>query len=183
MPADLLKRINLDLLYAPFLEKVFQLLANCQLAGKTYYGYSGYRTFAEQFQLHQSYLNGTGGRAAPAGLSAHQYGLAIDFAFDKDPAPGLQSGWDRKDYECLGAEAKKLGLVWGGDFNDWVHVQWPGYVDAFELDPLRKEWARVNMGPSDVQKKAALVGIWNFIEAAKAQPAECVPDPNAPPKF
>jgi diguanylate cyclase (GGDEF)-like protein len=50
---------------------------------------------------------------AKGGQSDHQYGQAIDV----DPSDG--------DYRKLGAQAKKLGLKWGGDwkdFKDWGHI-------------------------------------------------------------
>lgn len=39
---------------------------------------SGFRSMAEQRQLYQMWLNGTGNRAAPPGFSNHQNGIAMD---------------------------------------------------------------------------------------------------------
>ena len=94
MPTDLVKQLNLDLLYPPFLEKALALLATCREKGTDYVAYSGYRPFAEQDTLYKAFKAKTGGIAAPPGLSAHQYGLAMDVAFDVDKVkPGLQPGW------------------------------------------------------------------------------------------
>lgn len=51
--------------------------------------------------------------------SMHMWGVAADFA-DRVTAWG-----DPKFFDALGAEAKKMGLVWGGDWKkpDRPHVQ------------------------------------------------------------
>lgn len=41
---------------------------------------SAYRSYAEQAQMYQAYLAGTGPMAAPPGTSAHELGLAVDLA-------------------------------------------------------------------------------------------------------
>lgn len=57
---------------------------------------SGVRTQAEQAELYQAYLNGTGNLAAPPGSSHHETGLAIDFTTD--------------NYELLHDLAAQVGL-------------------------------------------------------------------------
>lgn len=143
MPADLVKRIDLDKIYPPFLERALTLLARCRKRGADYVAIFGYRSYAEQAQLHANYLAGKGGRAAPPGASAHNYGLAIDFARDADAsAPGLQPDWSDAAYRILGEEAAKLGLHWGAGYGDRPHISWPGYVSASDLAPLRLVWER-----------------------------------------
>ena len=66
----------------------------------------------------------------------------------------------------LGEEAKNMGLVWGGDFNDWVHVQWPHFVTAGQLAPLRVKWMATQKGPT--QNKAALQEVWKLVDAQGA---------------
>lgn len=161
MPTELVKRVNLDLIYPPLLEDVLEVLAACRKRGADYYAIFGYRSWAEQHQLRQRYLNGTGGRAAPAGYSAHNYGLAFDFARDGDPAKaGLQPVWNAKDYDVLGDEAQKRGLVWGASFNDRPHVQIAKYVSGGQLEPLRKVW---NATAGD--QAAKLRAVWAYVDA------------------
>ena len=44
---------------------------------------SAYRTYEQQAQLYEDYLNGTGPLAAPPGTSSHETGTAVDL---QDPA-------------------------------------------------------------------------------------------------
>jgi LysM repeat protein len=41
-------------------------------------GLSAYRTYEQQAQMYEAYLNGTGPMAAPPGTSAHELGTAVD---------------------------------------------------------------------------------------------------------
>ncbi len=142
MPASQFLRIDLDKLYFPFLEKCFDVIADCKAEGHTYVATMGFRSYSEQEKLYAQ------GRSTPGkvvtkargGESAHNFGIAIDFTHDSDPKDGLQPDWDPKNYECLGRVAKLHGLVWGGDFGDMPHVQWPGYVTATQLKPLRDKF-------------------------------------------
>jgi peptidoglycan L-alanyl-D-glutamate endopeptidase CwlK len=82
---------------------------------------------------------------APAGLSAHNYGLGVDFV----RMVGVTPSWHEGDYATLGEEAAKVGLEWGGHWRepDRPHVQWPGYVTTQQLLPLRKVYLANPTGP------------------------------------
>ena len=143
MPVDLVQRISLDQLYFPFLEKVLALLNACRLRGADYFAISGYRTDAEQMLLWCQ------GRTQPGlivtdaqgGDSAHNYGIAVDFCRDGYlDRRGLQPDFRPESYDVLGEEARRLGLVWGGDWRkpDRPHVQWgPGFTTKVDLAPLK----------------------------------------------
>lgn len=149
------KSVNLDLLYPPFLEALLNLLMECHLQGSSYKVYSGHRGFDEQTELYEKHLQG-GPRAAPAGLSAHNYGMAIDCA-------RLVAGklsWDPSDYKVLEETVGKHGLITGASFNDRPHVQWPGYVNARQLLPLKALYASVQGGMAD-QLKA----VWAHLDS------------------
>lgn len=161
MPADLIRRINLDHLYPPFVSKALELLAACRARGADYFAISGYRSPQEQAALYFR------GRTTPGDIvtdakpyySSHNYGLAIDFALDADTQrAGLQPDWKPESYAILGEEAKRLGLVWGGDFSrpDRPHVQWPGYVTGKQLDRLRV----VALAKKDSSDLARLRRVW-----------------------
>lgn len=139
MPADQMTRVNLDLLYPAFLERVMVLLANCNARGKRYVITEGHRTYARSNDLARAYEAG-GPRAAAGGKSNHNFGLAIDVVLDVDvDKPGVQlskNPWGSGDYVVLTEEAKKLGLKCGADYKDWPHIEWPGFITARELDPL-----------------------------------------------
>ncbi len=74
---------------------------------------SAYRTYDQQAQLYQDYLNGTGPLAAPPGTSAHEYGKAVDV-----PDPSMRSVVD-----ALGS-----AYGWGKTEapSEWWHVNYGG---------------------------------------------------------
>jgi peptidoglycan LD-endopeptidase CwlK len=162
MPADLLTRVNLDALYPPFLERLLRGLAAARARGADYVATRGFASFGQQHHLRMLYLAGKGGKAAPAGLSAHNYGLAVDFCRDADTTkPGLQPDWKDAAYDILGEEMQREGLVWGASFKDRPHIQWPRFVNASQLEPLRKVWLITNGG-----REAQLRAVWSHVDAA-----------------
>lgn len=153
MPSDLLMRLDLDKLYAPFLEALLEVLASCRKRGRDFWGTRGFATYAEQMSLWCQ------GRTQPgkivtwakAGESYHNFGLAVDLCPDAlHMKPGLQPDWDPAKFEMLGPECFQWSLEWGGRFKrpDRPHVQWPlppGALTlvrkAFESDGLQAAWA------------------------------------------
>jgi hypothetical protein len=128
---DLLKRIDLSVLYPPFALKIKQLHVNCRKRGVDYYAICGVRTFKEQGDLYAQGRSTPGQivtRARP-GRSAHNYGIAVDGCKDADGTKaGLQPGWDIEDYRVWAEEAVKLGLEAGYNwtsFKEGPHVQMP----------------------------------------------------------
>ena len=162
MPKDLI-RVDLDFVFPDFTAQVLDMLAACRARGHDFYWISAYRSWGDQHQLRKLYLAGKGGRAAPAGDSAHQYGIAGDFAHDSDlTKKGLQPDWIASNYDVLGEEAAKVGLAWGKTYNDRPHVQWPGYVSAKELAPLKLVWTRSADGKPGWQLRS-LKEVWSHI--------------------
>ncbi len=157
--AHLFKRVYLGSYYPEFLDRLLEMKAKAAERGAHYYSLYGYRSLAQQADLRKKYLAGTGGKAAPAGLSGHNYGLADDSCADDNPAPGLQPTWDPKKYETLGEEAARVGLIWGASFGDRPHVQWPHYISGAQLEPLYKLW-NTYIGPDDMRLRA----IWGYLD-------------------
>lgn len=65
---------------------------------------------------------------APAGMSWHQYGLAVDIVFDSDPVkPDLQATYDGDlPWMQMGKFGQDLGLEWAGawkNFPEYPHFQ------------------------------------------------------------
>jgi peptidoglycan LD-endopeptidase CwlK len=142
MPAHLfLGKVNLDLFYPPFLERVLELKTRCRARGALYLSTFGHRTYEESDKLHQIYRTG-GPRAAPAGYSSHNFGLADDEAYIVTEKPKRVCRWNIKDFDILGEEAVKLGLHWGAGYGDCPHISWPGFVNGAELKPLREIWQK-----------------------------------------
>lgn len=141
MPKELIKEdVDLDCLQPAFRDTVLQLLANCKARGKEYLLNEGFRTWGRSHQLYQAMLNG-GPRAAPAGSSAHNYGMAADLVFIKQPSPKRVLSWEPRHYDVLVEEAKKLGLHCGMK-NDLCHVGVKGFETTLKLQPLAAVWNR-----------------------------------------
>lgn len=146
MPAANFSRIDLDLLEPKFLATLLDVIAACEARGARYIATSGYRSHAEQMELW------TQGRLKPgkivtkakAGQSSHNFGIACDFVRDTDIVkPGVQPGWNAKEYAVLAEEAVKAGLHSGQGYKDHPHVSLEGYVTATQLVPLDLAWRQV----------------------------------------
>lgn len=171
MPSELVQRIDLDRLYLPFTERMLEMLARCRARGANYYATLGTRAFAEQAKLYFQGRTTPGDKVtnAPAGLSLHQYGLAIDAVRDLDMAKaGLQPYWGEDGYDILREEAEKVGLQAGlvrrnGERWDYGHVQVPLAVllgrseRAILLEFKAKYLAAVN-------EDVALRAIWDELD-------------------
>jgi hypothetical protein len=78
---------------------------------------SGYRTFEKQAQLYRENNNN-----AKAGKSNHNYGFAIDINLrNKQTGAQLKKASSKSKWLATGIpqQAKKMGLDWGGDFNNY----------------------------------------------------------------
>ena len=172
MIEDLFRRVDLDLLYPRFRAVALSVIEQCRSQGHYYVAQHGFRSYELQLQMRHDYLNGKGGRASPAGFSAHQYGLAIDFVSDKAPeVPGLQPDWSDPAYDALGKEAQAAGLVWGVGFGDRPHVQWPGFVNATQLHPLLDVWR----GTPDPEDHPRLAAVWQYVAEHSPGPMPVYP--------
>lgn len=163
MPVDLVQRINLDLIYEPFLEDVLGLLAACRARGVDYWVTEGFRSYARSHKLRALFLEGKGGKAAPAGQSAHNFGLAVDLARDLDvKRKGLQPSWKKEDFTVLGEEIVKFPrLSWGKSFGDMPHVGLAGFVTGAEIKPLADKW-KLSNERDDLTK---LREVWEYVDS------------------
>ena len=165
-PEQLLIRIKTQMLYPRFLDRIRAMLEACSDNGFDYWAISGLRSAREQDDLYAQ------GRTRPGVIvtnargfqSAHNFGLAVDFARDRDTKrTGLQPGWEAPDYEELGRQARAHGLVWGGDFamKDRPHVQLPGYVTSGQLAPLKQTY----LASGQIQELFGLQAVWSSLDA------------------
>lgn len=81
-----------------------------------------FRTFDYQNQLYAQGRTTAGAivTQAQGGQSYHNYGLAFDLTVTALPAGLTQE----QCYAHLGAFAVTLGMVWGGDFDDYDHFEY-----------------------------------------------------------
>lgn len=111
---------KLSKLYPPFAKVVRCFILDARAQGMPVAIFCGLRTFDEQKKL---YFQGRDvlGRVkdkskvvtnAPAGMSMHNYGLAVDVVFDADAVkPGWQWSWDNKHpWRKLADLSKSWGL-------------------------------------------------------------------------
>lgn len=135
MPTDLVQRINLDLLYPPFLELVLKILDECRTKGRDYYLVSGFRSPEEQLALWQKGRSAQGAVVRPKDVvtnvrfGAHNTGAAVDVCFDQDlKTPKLQPGYKLEDYRLFAETARAHGLEAGFFWKspvDGPHIQLP----------------------------------------------------------
>jgi peptidoglycan L-alanyl-D-glutamate endopeptidase CwlK len=158
LSALLLSRLDTSLLYPPLLVKVQAVLDELLACGVAYWAVEGFRTYDRSRELFAQGRTTPGPivtRAGP-GQSAHNFGLAVDLVRDgyMDRA-GLQPDWRPESYTPLGPVVAKHGLIWGGDwqFKDNPHVQWPGFVTAPQLEPIRHAF-----------EAGGLAAAWDFVE-------------------
>jgi hypothetical protein len=171
MPSHLVKRINLDLLYPPFLARLLDVLAECEFRGAPYYCTLGTRTFAEQAKLYFQGRTTPGPIVtnAPAGSSLHNFGCAVDVVRDGDLAKvGLQPDWGKEGYQILKEEAEKAGLQQNvPGLNDYGHVQVRFTANGRkEKDILAECKKRYLAAP----KGSELAAAWMYLDQLKLLP-------------
>lgn len=165
-------RADLDHAYPPFLKTLLDVLAECAARGQPYYlvaDYSGphtgglFRSIAAQDWLFAQGRTRAGAKVTNARgwESCHNFGLGADVTADADATrEGLQPSWDWKRYTLLGEIARRRGLVWGGDWGDRPHIQWPSYVRASHLFPLRR--AALSAGVNN-EPRVWLAAAWKIV--------------------
>ena len=132
------KDVDQTLLEPGFHADIVALLAGSPF---TWLVTSGHRGITEQAKLWAIYQAG-GPRAAPAGKSAHNYGLAVDVVPDGDTGkPGIQPDWSGSSqaWKWLGdAVDMHPRLRHGRHFGDSPHIQrveWKRYKGWRPISP------------------------------------------------
>lgn len=120
-------------LYPDVLTRFKQLEAKMSELGMDIWLVEGFRSAKKQNDYYAK------GRTKPGSIITnakglqgyHQYGLAFDVAFKDYNWKPPQWNW----WTILGKEGEKLGLVWGGSFQDWGHFEWHTDFEWKELKP------------------------------------------------
>ena len=170
MPTVNFSRIDLDLIYPPFLERVLHTIAACEARGVTFIATRGYDTYGAQMALWAKGRTMPGPMVtnAKGGQSAHNFGLAIDFVRDLDRSKqGVQPGWKPEDFAILIEEAKKRGLHSGQGYKDYPHISWPGYVTATDMLPLDMYWQTTDPHAATLDR---LKTVWKAVRNPAADP-------------
>lgn len=116
MANDPLHNIDVLQLDQGFHIKLVGFLGACAAHGLTLIGTSGYRSLGQQAKLHDAYLAG-GPLAAPPGVSAHNYGMAVDFLAIGPGGKPIDSS-DAPEYVAMEEIAPRYGLNTG---RSWPH--------------------------------------------------------------
>lgn len=161
---NLLGRVDTTLLYQPFLERINTLLNACAARGQLYVATSGYRSYEQQEELYAQGRTKPGKQVTKArgGQSAHNFGLAVDFAphmadeyVGKLVLGPKDDGYADEYFQILDEETQKLGLDWGGKWNrihDTPHVQHAG----------------LNLpGLHNLYMQGGIPFVWGFLDKAK----------------
>lgn len=108
--------------------KIGGVLVDCEKAGCSIRITRATATLDEQNILYQAYLKG-GAKAAPPGLSYHNYGLAIDFCLlHKDGTVSFSMTEDMNldklsDWSEVVKIFESYGFKWGASFGDNDHME------------------------------------------------------------
>lgn len=113
-----------------------------ELNGTYWMPYSGLRSIEEQLSLYNKGRTqeslAKGERIvtnARPGFSPHNWGCATDWVENKPYFDGSDM-WKKSDWVGFGSAARRVGLIWGGDFKNIVdkpHVELP----------LKCSWAEI----------------------------------------
>lgn len=105
---------------------------------------SGARDLNEQANKYNDFLRGRGGRAAPPGRSAHNYGLAIDVGIippdGSDIYAWAQTWKGRAGYRKLHEVAAKYGLESLSFTDDPYHLQVKGWRQLAGVQQRYPSW-------------------------------------------
>jgi hypothetical protein len=125
-------RINTDELEPEFYDDVNGLLVKQK---HMWVVTEGFRSQDRSNELFVNYKLNKGVRAAPGGLSPHNYRMAVDVALDgNDIRPGVQAVWDvtHPAWVRLVADIWKHKRLRSGKwYSDWPHIEklkWKDYV-------------------------------------------------------
>jgi len=116
-------------LHPIFAYQVAKLVKSREDVGHSIILTSGFRSWEQQAQLFED-----GETEAEAGDSLHNYGMAVDL--NEDGQLKMNSSTNAWINSGIVAEAKKLGMRWGGDFTnvDRVHFD---YMEKFDINQLK----------------------------------------------
>jgi len=120
-------KLDLANVHPWLMERVRETLADFrEETGKRAFIVSGYRGLEQQRALYAAYQSGRGGRAAPAGSSAHNYGLAVDVNVAGVQATSREG---RRLYGALHRVAARYGLanIAAQAPDDPYHLQVPNW--------------------------------------------------------
>lgn len=124
---------------------------------------SARRSHAEQARLYRRFVAGLQPYpVAPPGTSAHEFGMAFDL---------VVSPYDLSLFRQLGQIWVSWGGVWGGEFDDPIHFELPGFPHK-KAQSLRARIANFGAGllPGPVGLLASVSPSPIFVDAGPVPP-------------
>ena len=156
---DLLYRVKTEKLYPRYLELINELLNRCAAKGHYFIATSGYRSPEEQAVLYAKGRTTPGPKVTNAKpfSSDHQFGLALDFVYDKTfKSEKIDASYDDKYMKILADEALLLGLDAG--------YYWKAIHDSPHISLNRKKY---NVKLKDLEnqyKKGGLQQVFKYLD-------------------
>lgn len=160
-------------LHAQFQKMVRSLLDQGQQAiqstGFTFFITDGFRSFEEQTELYSHGRNGDKRQIitnAKAGESAHNFGLAVDLAFQKAGALSYDSTLYAKIYPIARTLGFELGADWTGfvDKPHFEHPQWEKIAKGIDMSE-QLDWK--GLDPSNLNSLNSAVLTWADVRDGK----------------
>lgn len=161
MLGELTARIDLDALYPPFRTLACEVLSDLDARHLQYFAISGLRSIEDQRKLYAQGRIEEGGRMivvdsskvvtnARPGMSAHNYGIAIDVSKDANAErAGLQPDWNISAYEPYALACKDRGLdaaYFWTSFREGPHCQLNLRTFGISLSTLQRLYEQGGMG-------------------------------------
>ena len=148
---------SLTLLYPPFKLLIDLALEDAHAKGLMGYVFEGWRAIERQSFLYAQGRTTPGAKVtwARPGESWHQYGLAVDIVFDREPlTAGMQWTWEGgyadkngDNYAKIALILKAYGLEWLGDKN-------------IERAHFQKTWGLTIQEAKQIADSKGVLGLW-----------------------
>lgn len=147
MSSNYFHRIDINVLYQPFINRLWHVLNECEQQGSIYIATSGLRTYKEQDEIYKIGRRGVSGEGirtmARGGYSPHNFSVACDMTLHKGDTytDKLNPDYTESHYKLLADTAIAMGLEAGFYWKapkDGPHIQMPLKKHGFTWDKMRE---------------------------------------------
>lgn len=141
---------NENLLFPTFLKTIHSISDQFKReTGTRVVIHETWRNYERQQWLYEQGRTRKGPVVTNTTKSLHSLGLACDIVGDISPLPGVQGPYDI-DFKAFGAIVLSHSMVWGGKWQDMVHVEMRGPYSTSEI--------------FDMADKHGILYVWHKLE-------------------